>query len=88
MNTTCLYYEIENESISKKEYAWSHPHDRKGDGESEFDAFLECTRNNGFDYQEIDLEVYDNYGKIRVFQYEEWGKPVIFGLAVREAVDE
>lgn len=84
MNTTCLYYEIENGSISKKYFAWDDPYDRKGNGEDEFDAFLECTRNNGFDYQEIDLEVYDNYGKIRVFQYEEWDEPVTFGLAVRE----
>lgn len=84
MKTTCLYYEIENGSISKKDFAWPDPYDRKGDGEGELDAYLECTRNNDIDFSEIDFEVYDNYGKIRVFQYEEWGEQRLFGLAVRE----
>lgn len=36
------------------EFAWSDPSDRGGDGAQELDAFLETSRDNGFDLETTD----------------------------------
>lgn len=51
-------------------YCWADVSDRRGDGQAEIDAFLEASRNNGFEYEvtnELDGLIYDQRGQLVKF---------------------
>ena len=91
MNTVCRYFCLDpNGKVQHggPQYAWEDPTDRTGDGEAEFDAFIEASRDNGADIiREYEISAWNadiDHELIKVFRCE-WGDqtpPVWFGLAV------
>lgn len=57
------------------EYCWPDAHDRRhGDGDREIEAFVECSRGNGFAIEptdELDGLVYDQRGQVYKFWFRD-----------------
>lgn len=52
------------------EYCWADVSDRHGDGQAEIDAFMECSRDNGFECEitnELDGLIYGQRGQLVKF---------------------
>jgi len=92
--TTCRYFKLDtdgNVTSPQGEFAWPDATDRKGDGEAELEAFLECSRDNSHeltprpDVLASGSDI-NNY-TIRVWEYRfsSVDEPSLFGLAVVDA---
>lgn len=47
--TVARYLSLDSDgTVTATDFAWPDPTDRNGDGEAEAEAFIECSRENGF----------------------------------------